>query len=356
MSNKTYLLGKTRAELGEIAQSLGEPRYRGDQLYHWLYAKRARTIAQMSTLSATFRERLRESGDGGWRNPARVDESSDGTKKYLFPTRHGAHVEAAMIPDQKRITLCLSTQVGCRRGCSFCQTARQGFQGNLEAGEILNQFHSLPEREYVTNIVYMGMGEPLDNLDATLTSLNIFADPDGYGLGRSRITLSTVGIHPALVQFLDRSNVNLAVSLHSPYTEERRQIMPVENANPIETTVRILRERREDKVRKVSFEYTMFAGVNDSDRHVDGIARLLNGLSVRINLIPYHSIPGTPLAPCDRDTMLRFRDRLRTKGFPTFIRATRGQDINAACGLLWTRQVQEAAHQIAATPLDGTPD
>lgn len=343
MHDSDSLLGQTREELRELAQSLGEPLYRGDQLYHWIYGRRSTSLSRMSSLPAVLREQLsRESIDApphlpGVIAPIHTDESTDGTKKYLFPTRHGGFVEAALIPDRDRLTLCLSTQVGCRRGCSFCQTARQGFQGNLSAGEILNQFHSLPEREMVTNIVYMGMGEPLDNVESTLASLRIFTDGEGYGFGRGRITLSTVSIHPELERFLDESRVNLAVSLHSPFPEERRQIMPVENANPIERTVTLIRERREDRNRKISFEYTMFAGVNDTATHVDGIARLLNGLSVRINLIPFHAIPGTELTPSNRETMECFRDALRDKGLPSFIRSSRGQDINAACGLLWTR-------------------
>jgi 23S rRNA (adenine2503-C2)-methyltransferase len=321
-----------------VTASLEYPAYRGEQLYHWVYAKRASSIDEMSTLPRRLREAL--GGEIGIKSPIRRDTASDGTSKYLFPTRHGGYVEAALIPDRDRLTLCLSTQVGCRRGCSFCQTARQGFQGNLSAGEILNQFHALPERDDVTNIVYMGMGEPLDNIDATLASLSILTDPDGYALGRGRITVSTVGIHPALELFLDESRVNLAVSLHTPFPEERRRIMPVENANPILDTVDLIRRRREDRSRKVSFEYTMFAGINDTPRHVAGIARVLNGLSVRVNLIPFHEIPGTDLRPSSSEAIEEFRDALREKGIPTFVRSSRGQDINAACGLLWTRYTE----------------
>jgi 23S rRNA (adenine2503-C2)-methyltransferase len=234
--------------------------------------------------------------------------------------------------------------VGCRRSCTFCQTARQGFQGNLSAGEIVNQYHSIPEREAVTNIVYMGMGEPLDNFDGAMASLGIFTDADGYALPPRRITLSTVGIHPQLQHFLehpDSEGISLAVSLHSPFPEERRRIMPVENANPIEETLRLIRSGREDRARRVSFEYTMFAGVNDTPAHVDGIARLLNGLSVRINLIPFHELEGTQLRPTPPEEIDAFAERLRDKGFRTSVRHSRGQDINAACGMLWTRHVQE---------------
>ncbi|TVR67374.1 MAG: 23S rRNA (adenine(2503)-C(2))-methyltransferase RlmN [Spirochaetaceae bacterium] len=342
------LLGMDREELCRMAENLGFPAYRGTQIHHWLYRRTVREIGQMTNLPAALRETLRDRAGGtdtvGAHPPVSVNESSDGTRKYLFPTAHGGFVESALIPEGKRITLCLSTQVGCRRSCTFCQTARQGFQGNLQAGEILNQYHSIPERERITNIVYMGMGEPLDNWENGLRSLRIFTDPEGYALAARRITLSTVGIHPQLEHFLradTKGPVSLAISLHTPFPEERRRLMPVENANPIEETVRLIRELRADRERRISFEYTMFSGFNDTQRHVDGIARLLNGLRFRINLIPFHQIEGVDLRPTSPEEIEAFAERLRRKDIPTFIRRSRGQDINAACGLLWTRHVQQ---------------
>jgi 23S rRNA (adenine2503-C2)-methyltransferase len=340
------LLGRSQADLENIARAAGEPDYRGRQLFHWIYRRNAREFDEMGNLPSRFRGYLAEHHDVGATLPVHVNESADGTRKYLFPTRHGGFVEAALIPEGDRVTLCLSTQVGCRRSCTFCQTARQGFQGNLTAGEIVNQFHSAPERDGITNIVYMGMGEPLDNPEATAASLALFVEPEGYALPRRRITLSTVGIHPQLQEFLENpeiAGVSLAVSLHSPFPEERRRIMPVENANPIEETLHLIRSRREDRERRISFEYTMFAGVNDTPRHVDGISRLLNGLSVRINLIPFHQLEGSPLAPTPPEEIDAFAERLREKGFRTSVRHSRGQDINAACGMLWTRHVAETA-------------
>lgn len=344
MDARTPLLGSDRQYMEELAAGLGQAAYRGRQLFHWIYRQHASQIAEMSNLPAAFRDALHRSHHVGAIPPARVNESDDGTRKYLFPTQHGGFVESALIPDGDRLTLCLSTQVGCRRSCTFCQTARQGFQGNLAVGEILNQYHSVPERPRITNIVYMGMGEPLDNPDAVAGSLRLFIDPEGYALPARRITLSTVGIHPQLESFLrdeTLSGVSLAVSLHSPFPEERRRIMPVENANPIEETLRLIRAGREDRKRRVSFEYTMFDGVNDSPRHVDGIARLLNGLSVRINLIPFHELEGTRLRPTPRAGIEAFAELLRAKGFRTSVRNSRGQDINAACGMLWTRHVAD---------------
>jgi 23S rRNA (adenine2503-C2)-methyltransferase len=338
----------TRDELEDLAVSLGHQRYRGRQIHHWLYRAAVASIDEMANIPAALRTALAEDHESGARPPISVNESDDGTRKYLFPTHHGGLVEAALIPDGNRTTLCLSTQVGCRRSCTFCQTARQGFQGNLEAGEILNQYHSIPERNEITNIVYMGMGEPLDNLEAALASLELFVDRDGYALPARRVTLSTVGIHPELHHFLDHpatQGVSLAISLHSPFPDQRRTIMPVENANPIEETVNLIRTRREDRSRRVSFEYTMFSGVNDTPAHVDGIARLLNGLSVRINLIPYHAIEGTRLTPTHMPEIEAFAERLRAKGFRTSVRRSRGQDINAACGMLWTRHATAAAQR-----------
>ncbi len=326
-----------------IVRDLGFPAYRGKQLFHWIYQREAPSFDVMHTLPGALREQLAATWTPGAISPIRVNASSDGTRKYLFPTRHGGFVETAMIPEERRATLCISTQVGCRRSCTFCQTARQGFQGNLSVGEILNQYHSVPERADITNIVYMGMGEPLDNPEATLGSIALFTDSDAYKLSPRRITLSTVGIHPQLEQFLDTTSASLAVSMHTPFPTERRKIMPVENANPIEETVRLIRTRREDRQRRISFEYTMFSDVNDTPRHVDGIARLLNGLSVRINLIPFHQIDGSSLRPTPADGIEHFAEQLRAKGFRTSVRHSRGQDINAACGLLWTRHVETAS-------------
>ena len=351
MTGRKPLLGCDKEEIRELVTESGYQPFRAKQLYHWLYRRKAATFDEMHTLPAGLRELANERWETGGTHPVRVDESSDGTKKYLFATRNDRYIETAMIPEGERATLCISTQVGCRRNCTFCQTARQGFKENVSAGEIVNQYHSVPERDRITNIVYMGMGEPLDNVEATLQSIALFTCGDGYALPSRRITLSTVGIHPHLERFLDESDASLAISLHSPFSDERRQIMPVENAHPIEETVRLVRDRREDKERRVSFEYTMFSGVNDTARHVEGISKLLNGLSVRINLIPFHEIAECPLAPTESGRITEFAELLRAKGFPTSIRRSRGQDINAACGLLWTRHVRDDGETVRTTRL-----
>ncbi len=224
-------------------------------------------------------------------------------------------------------------------GCLFCMTGKQGFQGHLSAGEILNQYRSLPERDSVTNIVYMGMGEPMDNLSNVLESLEVLCSPYGYGLSPSRVTVSTIGLIPAMREFLERTRCHLAVSMHSPFEEERRRLMPVENVYPLREVLAVLRDRPLGRQRRVSFEYIMFDGLNDSDRHAREIAKILSGIRCRVNLIPFHPIPGTPLAPSSRETMEHFEQELKRRGILTTIRQSRGLDIQAACGMLSTREL-----------------
>ncbi len=335
---RTPILGLSLSELRSLAVELGEPPFRGNQLYGWIYAKRAADFEEMTNVPKGFRRTLAERFVIGRREPRSVAVSSDGTRKYLFPVAESpGAVETALIPEGERLTLCVSTQVGCRRGCLFCQTGKQGFQGNLGPADILNQFFSLPESDEVTNIVFMGMGEPLDNPEATLRALELLTDPQGIGLSSRRVTISTVGIHPAIETFLEATKVNLAVSLHSPFTEERRALMPVEASHPIAKTIALLRRRREDTLRKLSMEYTLFSGLNDTPGHAEAVDRLLTGLSVRVNVIPYHPIDaGLDLQPPSPATVEAFQQELRRRGLRTFTRRSRGQDIGAACGMLWT--------------------
>ncbi|HUI71559.1 MAG TPA: 23S rRNA (adenine(2503)-C(2))-methyltransferase RlmN [Spirochaetia bacterium] len=333
------LFGATLEGLGRVATEAGLPAYGARQLSDWLYGKNATSFNDMLNLPRAVRERLAHLYSIHTPAPVKVTESSDGTRKYLFPASGGGFVEAAWIPEGKRATLCLSVQVGCKMGCLFCMTGKQGFQGHLAPGEILNQYRSLPERDSVTNIVYMGMGEPMDNLQNVLESLEVLCSPYGYGLSPSRVTVSTVGLIPAMEEFLDRSRCHLAVSMHSPFEEERRRLMPVENVYPLKDVLAVLRDRPMGRQRRVSFEYIMFQDVNDSDRHAREVARILNGIRCRVNLIPFHPIPGTPLAPSPRETMERFQLVLKQRGILTTIRQSRGLDISAACGMLSTREM-----------------
>ena len=333
------LFGKTQDELTQIALALNLPPYTGRQLAEWIYKKEISSIEEMTNLSRKARSLLSNSYRLGWLPPTNVQTSSDGTKKYLFSTQQAKYVETAFIPEKSRNTVCLSTQVGCKMGCLFCMTGKQGFQGNLSAGEILNQYRSLPEWKSLTNIVYMGMGEPLDNLDEVLKSLEIFTAEWGFALSPRRITVSTIGITPAMIEFLDRSEAHLAVSLHTPFDEERQKLMPIQQIYPLTEVLGQIRSWDFGRQRRVSFEYILFRGLNDSPGHVKELARILNGIRCRINLIRFHPIPGTPLESPDENTIQAFKAQLVRKGITTTIRASRGQDIYAACGLLSTKQL-----------------
>ena len=335
---KENLFGKSLDELTSLVKGLGLPGYAAKQVSDWLYLKGVDTIDKMTNLSKPARTDLSEKYNIVLHPHKSVQVSTDGTKKYLFPAGEGRFVEAAYIPEKQRATLCLSTQVGCKMGCLFCMTGRQGFQGQLSAGEIINQYATLPEKEKISNIVYMGMGEPFDNLENVLRSLDILTSQWGYGMSPRRITVSTIGIVPAMREFLDRSGAHLAVSLHSPFEEERMGLMPVGYVYSLRDVMQTVRAFDWGRQRRISFEYIMFRGVNDSDNHVSGLTKLLNGIRCRVNLIRFHSIPDTPFQSSEEAVIIRFRDQLSAKGIVTTIRASRGEDIHAACGLLSTKE------------------
>lgn len=334
-----YLFGKTLAQLQELVKDLGLPGYNAKQIAEWLYKKDILSIDEMSNLSKKARALLKENFSFGLTPPDSVSQSMDGTKKYLYPVHGGRFIEAAYIPDKERATLCVSSQVGCRMGCRFCMTARQGFQANLSAGEIVNQVRSLPEREKLTNIVYMGMGEPLDNFQNVMQSLEILTSDWGFAMSPRRITVSTIGIIGTMTKFLEQSECHLAVSLHTPFDDERRMLMPVQNNHPLEEVLKVIRGFDLGRQRRVSFEYILFSGLNDTPRHVNQLARILNGIRCRINLIRFHKIPDSPYYSPDDAAIQAFMDALNRKGIRTTLRASRGQDIEAACGLLSTKKL-----------------
>lgn len=336
---KDQLFGKDLIELQQICLELGLPKYTGKQIAEWLYQKEITSIDQMSNLSKKGRELLDERYEIGLMPPTKVQVSLDGTKKYLFPTLHHKFIETAMIPDDDRKTVCVSTQVGCKMGCLFCMTGKQGFHGQLSAGEIVNQIRSIKEFGDISNIVFMGMGEPFDNLDAVLKSLDIFTSDWGYAMSPRRITVSSIGIIPGMLRFLKECEAHLAISLHSPFDEERRKLMPVQMAYPIADVIHEIKGWDFGRQRRVSFEYILFKGLNDSPIHVRELVKLLSGIRCRINLIRFHPVPGTPLESPDDATIESFRDQLNDKGITTTIRASRGQDIFAACGLLSTKEL-----------------
>ncbi|MCL1821316.1 MAG: 23S rRNA (adenine(2503)-C(2))-methyltransferase RlmN [Prolixibacteraceae bacterium] len=335
---KEPLLGKTMAELQQLAVDMGLPKYTATQLADWLYAKRAVAIDEMTNLSKAIRAQLSEKYEMGISLPEKVQRSNDAVKKYLFSDRSGNYFETAVIPDKDRITVCVSSQAGCKMGCLFCMTGKQGFQGQLTANEIVNQIRSIDEAATVTNIVYMGMGEPFDNTEEVLKSIDILTSERGFAMSPRRITVSTIGVIPGMLEFLNKSEAHLAVSLHSPFEDERRKLMPIQARYPIDDVVRRIRNSGVGGQRRVSFEYIMFKGINDTDRHVTGLLRLLNGVKCRLNLIHFHPVPGVNLEGSDETTIAAFKDRLNEKGLLTTIRASRGMDICAACGLLSTKE------------------
>ena len=338
---KEKLLGKTLAELKAAAESCGLKPFVGKQLADWLYVKRVRSWDRMVNISKAAREKLSEHYELGTREAIGEALSSDGTRKYLFPVSCtlgdkvvDSAVEAVMIPDEDRKTLCVSSQAGCKMGCRFCMTGRQGFHGNLDAADILNQFISIEESEGLTNTVFMGMGEPLDNYDTVSRVIEVLTADWGFGWSPKRITLSTIGVLPNLKRYLDECRCHLAVSLHDPFGPERLSMMPVQGAWPVQDVIDLIKQYDFTGQRRVSFEYTMFSGHNDDKRHADALIYLLRGLECRVNLIRFHKIPDFPFDTSTELAMTEFRDRLNNNGIICTIRSSRGEDILAACGML----------------------
>ncbi|WP_455672069.1 23S rRNA (adenine(2503)-C(2))-methyltransferase RlmN [Phocaeicola sp.] len=337
---KTALLGKTLNEILQLTQELGMPKFAAKQIASWLYDKKVSSIDEMTNLSLKQREMLKEKNEVGASEPVEAMRSVDGTVKYLFRTPTNDFVEAVYIPDNDRATLCVSSQVGCKMNCKFCMTGKQGFTAHLTANQILNQIFSIPERDTLTNLVFMGMGEPFDNLDEVLNVLEILTSDYGYRWSPKRITVSSVGLKKGLERFLNESDCHLAISMHTPFPAQRKELMPAERAFSIVEIVDILRDYDFSKQRRLSFEYIVFKGVNDSLIYAKEIVKLLRGIDCRINLIRFHAIPNVDLEGADMDTMVAFRDYLTQHGVFATIRASRGEDIFAACGMLSTAKQQ----------------
>ena len=299
---KQQLSGKSLTELQHIMEELGQPRFVAGQVTRWLYQKQIFSFDEMTNVSKNVRRLLDEKFTLGRQRPVSEAVSKDGTVKYLYQTDDGHYVETVYIPERDRATLCVSSQVGCKMGCKFCMTGRQGFKANLTAGDILNQIYSLPKFEKLTNIVFMGQGEPFDNTDNVMRALEILTADYGLAWSPKRITVSTVGLIPGMKRFLDESKCNLAI---------------------------------------------LFDGINDKVHHLDRIVKLLRGLDCRVNLIPFHSIPDSPLKGVPVDRMTRNRNYLTSKGLFATLRASRGQDIEAACGLLSTKKQNESVRETA---------
>ncbi len=347
---KIKLIGKNLDELKKIVAEEGLPGFTAKQIAQWLYVKKVRSIDEMTNLSKAARASLSEKYEVGVTPYTGLQISSDGTKKYLFPVkcshRRGMNlkideneledgaVEAVMIPDDDRATLCVSSQSGCRMGCKFCMTGRQGFHGHMSAADIISQFIAVDESDKLTNTVFMGMGEPLDNYDNVMRAIEILTADWGFGWSPKRITLSTIGVLPNLKRYLEDCKCHLAVSLHNPYAPERLSVMPVQGTWPIQEVIDLIKQYDFSGQRRVSFEYTMFAGFNDTKAHADALIRMLRGLECRMNLIRFHKIPDFPYTTSPDVIMENFKTRLNNAGIMTTIRASRGEDILAACGML----------------------
>ena len=336
--SKFTLYGASLAQLKALCDELGLPRFAHKQIARWLYSRFVTDIDSMTDLSKAAREVLKQNCELGLSAPLKESVSVDGTKKYLFRTSEGEYIESALIPDGERMTLCVSSQAGCKMGCKFCATGRMGFRHHLSATEIINQILSIPERDKLTNLVFMGMGEPLDNIDNLLQTLDILTSEWGMAWSPTRITVSTAGVARTLPRLLDESKVHIAVSLHNPFPEERREIMPIENSYSIREVCDILRRYDFTHQRRVSFEYIVLEGMNSSMRHIKELSRLLDGIKCRINLIRFHKIPDSPFYSPELEKIIEFRDTLTKRGIQTTLRASRGEDIEAACGLLSTAE------------------
>ena len=337
---KISLLGMTLPELREVAKQMGLPAFTAKQMAEWLYRKQVTDIDGMTNISVKNRNLLKERYQVGCSAPVECQRSVDGTAKYLYRTSEGGYVETVYIPDADRATLCVSSQVGCRMNCRFCMTGKQGFAGHLSVTDILNQIYSLPEREHLTNIVFMGQGEPFDNLDNVLKATTILTADEGYAWSPKRITVSTVGLRKGLKRFLDESECHLAISLHNPFHEQRAMLMPAEKSYGLQEMIDLLKTYDFTHQRRLSFEYIVFDGVNDTMEHARELLRLLNGMECRMNLIRFHAIPNVDLKGSPDEQILKFRNYLTTHGLFSTIRASRGQDIYAACGLLSTAKQQ----------------
>ena len=342
------LIGLSLEGLKRAAGQCGLKPFVGAQLADWLYVKRVESFDGMANISKASKEKLAGIYSLGRTAPAGAATSSDGTRKYLFPVKtplggscvQNSYIEAVVIPDADRKTLCVSSQAGCRMGCKFCMTGRNGFHGQLQAADIINQFLSVEESAELSNAVFMGMGEPFDNYESVAAAIEILTAPWGFGWSPKRITVSSIGVLPVLKRYLDEQKCHLAISLHNPFGDERRDLMPVEKAYPIKDVIDLIRQYDWSGQRRVSFEYTMFAGWNDDKRHTDALIRLLRGLECRVNLIRFHKIPDFPYGTSSQAAMEAFRDRLNSNGITCTIRASRGEDIMAACGLLAGRQAE----------------
>ncbi len=328
------LLGMNLQELRGVVTGLKMPAFTAKQIAQWMYERRAKSIDEITNLSKGNRELLKSAYTIGTSEPVNMVASEDGTVKYLFKVGGGGIVECVYIPTEDRATLCISSQVGCKMGCKFCMTGKLGFNGNLTTGEIINQLLSIKEFDKITNIVFMGMGEPLDNLSAVKGTIDLLTSDWGLKWSPKRITVSTIGKLKELLELVETTKVHIAVSVHNAIGSERGELMPSERAYPIKAVFQLLQNYDFEHQRRLSIEYIMWSGVNDTQAHADELVRLIAGVKIRVNLIRFHTIPDVDLTSSSDDVMVKFRDYLNSRGVISTIRRSRGEDIMAACGML----------------------
>lgn len=325
------LCGLTASEIGELA---GCTEKHSLAIANWLYKSKPGGIEFIPDVPTKVKERLKEISSPGVFSPVSSLKSADGTVKFLFRNESGQEFETVLMSDAKRVTVCVSSQSGCRMGCPFCATGQYGFRGNLSAGDILNQVLAPDTGGKVTHVVFMGMGEPMDNLDNILRACEIMTAPWGMALSPGNITVSTVGLTPGVRKYLDLCSCNLALSLFSPFTEERLRWVPAESIYPASEVIEVMKSARPVKKRRMSVAYVMIKGLNDTPGHLEGLKYLLQGTGIRVNLLPYHSVPGDSNICSPQDLMHHFKHELVISGISASIRKSRGADIKAACGLL----------------------
>ena len=333
------LFGLDRPALRSLVASLGEPAYRADQIHHWLYRRRVRSILEMTDLGKGLREALAASHEVRWPEVVERGHSQDGTIKYLFRLDDGATIESVFIPEERRRTICISTQAGCPLACAFCLTGISGYKRNLKTWEILGQVAVVMDNDLINsmpwNIVVMGMGEPLLNYDNTVAALRVLMDQDGFAVAPKRLTLSTVGILPALEKLMQEPvRPNLAISLHAPTKGLRRELMPIEERYDIKDVIAAAQRYPVPSGGAVTYEYVLLGGVNDQPEHARALVRLLGGMRGKVNLIPLNPAPDIPFAPPTSGAVDEFCRILSEARVTVSVRRPRGQDILAACGQL----------------------
>lgn len=330
--NRRSVAGSDLTDTGEFLGSLGIDERHSRRLLYWIYRRGIKSFREINDIPAGAINILSENAITGLNTPIASALSADGSVKYLFNTADGLTHETVWLPDGKRSTVCVSVQSGCRMGCRFCATGKNGWGGNLSAGDIVNQVISIPHP--VTHVVMMGMGEPGDNIDEVLKACRILTAEWGLAVGRNRVTVSTVGVVPSVKRLLEETECNITLSLHSPFREERMEVIPAESRWPFAETLELLKSYDNRRKRRFTVAYVMIKGKNDSERHLEELKRLLSGTGIRVNLLPYHALEGDDASSSGPEVMMRFKHELVTSGIGASVRKSRGSDIDAACGML----------------------